>query len=200
MREKIIQAGLELFPQYGFRKTSMAQIASQACVAKPTLYAHFTDKETLFTAVCEQVMHSILVEAKSIQRSKRPLAERLEAMLSAKFTALYELVHRSPHAQELLQARNEQARSIIADADARFTTLIHTTLLTAQSKGEIDPGHKPLELMELTNVLLQSAYGAKYQASSVEDHRSHIRQAVHWLLLAVRPTTSSSVSRTKVSG
>lgn len=47
----ILAAARELFIDHGFDAVSMDLVARQATVSKATLYAHFTSKEALFTAV-----------------------------------------------------------------------------------------------------------------------------------------------------
>ena len=46
----IVLAGLKLFAQYGYRKTSMDDIANAAQVAKRTVYLHFENKAAVFLA------------------------------------------------------------------------------------------------------------------------------------------------------
>lgn len=57
-RHAILEAAKNLFVRHGYAGTSMDAIASEALVSKLTVYNHFTDKETLFTAAvmarCEE--------------------------------------------------------------------------------------------------------------------------------------------------
>jgi AcrR family transcriptional regulator len=50
-REAILQAALELFGRYGYRRTSIDDIARQAGVAKGTVYLYVESKEALFDVV-----------------------------------------------------------------------------------------------------------------------------------------------------
>ncbi len=49
-RNAILEAAKNLFVRHGYAGTSMDAIAGEAGVSKLTVYSHFTDKETLFTA------------------------------------------------------------------------------------------------------------------------------------------------------
>jgi TetR/AcrR family transcriptional regulator, mexJK operon transcriptional repressor len=57
-RVAILDVAKRLFPAHGFDGVSMDQIAAEAGVSKLTVYSHFGDKESLFTAAiaaqCEQ--------------------------------------------------------------------------------------------------------------------------------------------------
>lgn len=50
-RSAILQAATTLFLKEGFDGTSIEAIATMANVSKPTVYSHFSDKNTLFSAV-----------------------------------------------------------------------------------------------------------------------------------------------------
>lgn len=54
--ERILDAATSLFLEQGFGRTTLDQVAARAKTGKSSLYGHFKDKETLFSAV---VHHSI---------------------------------------------------------------------------------------------------------------------------------------------
>ncbi|CDM95811.1 MAG: TetR/AcrR family transcriptional regulator [Limnospira sp. PMC 1291.21] len=51
--EQILQGAIEEFLAHGFAATSMDRVAKTAGVSKATLYNHFGDKESLFSALTE---------------------------------------------------------------------------------------------------------------------------------------------------
>lgn len=65
-RQAILRAAQALFLRNSFEGTSMDAIASEAGVSKLTVYSHFTDKDTLYTAairhVCEAQMPQLFFE------------------------------------------------------------------------------------------------------------------------------------------
>jgi TetR/AcrR family transcriptional repressor of mexJK operon len=52
----IMEAATALFLRDGYQGTSMDAVAAAAEVSKQTVYAHFTDKTTLFTAIVENTL------------------------------------------------------------------------------------------------------------------------------------------------
>ncbi|MBB3059672.1 TetR/AcrR family transcriptional regulator [Microbulbifer rhizosphaerae] len=52
-RQAILDAAKELFLSLGFAGTSMDAVAAEAGVSKLTVYSHFSDKESLFSAAVE---------------------------------------------------------------------------------------------------------------------------------------------------
>ncbi len=181
-REAIVQAATELFRRYGFRKTSVDQIARAAQVAKPTVYAYFADKDAVFVAVCRAVMDRI-VEGARQARAEDDVVTRIASVLSAKFTTIHELVESSPHARELLESRNEEANRVIAEADATYGELLLSTLRAAARAGDLDVaalGGAPA----LARLLRQAGHGASYDATSVETHRANVHALVRAVLRA----------------
>ncbi|MFJ4141590.1 TetR/AcrR family transcriptional regulator [Pseudomonas sp. NPDC089734] len=68
-RKAILEAAKNLFVRHGYINTSMDSIASEAGVSKLTVYSHFTDKETLFSAAvvarCEEQMPALFLHLNS---------------------------------------------------------------------------------------------------------------------------------------
>jgi TetR/AcrR family transcriptional repressor of mexJK operon len=50
-RRAILDAATEVFLSNGYRGASMDEIAARAAVSKQTVYKHFSDKESLFSAI-----------------------------------------------------------------------------------------------------------------------------------------------------
>ena len=55
-RARILAAASEMFNRLGYDGASMNDIATEAEVSKPTLYVYFTNKESLFAALIEDMM------------------------------------------------------------------------------------------------------------------------------------------------
>lgn len=76
-RAAILDAAKRMFTAHGFERVSMDQIAAEAGVSKLTVYSHFGDKETLFSAAisakCEEQLSAGLFAVDPAS----PLRERL---------------------------------------------------------------------------------------------------------------------------
>lgn len=58
-KRKIFDSAIELFSKKGYDSSSMDEIASNAEVAKGTLYYHFKSKEDLFGFIIEEIINII---------------------------------------------------------------------------------------------------------------------------------------------
>jgi AcrR family transcriptional regulator len=54
--EAILAGGMQEFLAHGYAATSMDRVAIAAKVSKATVYSHFQDKESLFTALIQQLV------------------------------------------------------------------------------------------------------------------------------------------------
>ncbi|MCD9029697.1 TetR/AcrR family transcriptional regulator [Luteimonas sp. BDR2-5] len=89
-RAAILEAAERMFAQQGYEGVSMDQIAAEAGVSKLTVYSHFGDKDTLFTAAaaayCEQRLPSSIFSPSP----ETPLRTRLLQVADAFFTMVSE--------------------------------------------------------------------------------------------------------------
>ncbi|WP_180271388.1 TetR/AcrR family transcriptional regulator [Fredinandcohnia onubensis] len=63
-REKLLFAGLKLFTELGYQKTSVLEIVEMARVSKTTFYQHFKSKEDIMVALFEQLGNEMSEEVK----------------------------------------------------------------------------------------------------------------------------------------
>jgi AcrR family transcriptional regulator len=180
-QDAIVAAATRLFSHYGYRKTTVDLIAHEAEVAKPTLYAHFGDKEAIFVAVCQHVVDGIIAAAEA-ELEHDDVVDRIAGVLSAKFTRVFELVDSSPHARELLESQDAQAREVVARADVAFAKLLTEALRSAFRRGELAADRTEPRPPKLAQLLLQAGHGAGYGAKSVDEHRANLRALVAALL------------------
>lgn len=62
-RRRLLDAAQAVFGRYGFRKTSMEEIARAADISRQALYQRFSTKEALLHAALEQLLQTSLDEA-----------------------------------------------------------------------------------------------------------------------------------------
>lgn len=193
-RAAILRAAIELFRRYGFRRTSIDAIATEAKVAKPTIYAHFADKDALYVAVCAHVMDAVIEAAEAAARLPGAVEARVAAVLAAKFTAVFEIVHTTPHAAELLDSQSALAHDVVARADARFERILLREIERAVRARELDPSRVRLSPRELVAVLMQAGHGATYGVTTADAHRKSIARLVRAILggASARATRSTA--------
>ncbi|PWE55972.1 TetR family transcriptional regulator [Metarhizobium album] len=82
-RLSILEAAAAVFCREGFSGASIDEIAAEACVSRQTIYNHYREKETLFTAVVEDVMDRSNAALFSVLATFPDTADNLENELTA---------------------------------------------------------------------------------------------------------------------
>lgn len=75
MKSRIIEAAEKRFSQYGFRRVTMDDIASDLGISKKTLYLHFKSKEDIAWAVKTRMHRDI---SSLLQRAKKEIPGPIE--------------------------------------------------------------------------------------------------------------------------
>ena len=132
---RLLDAALTLFSRHGFQRTSMADIALEAGLARATLYARFKDKRAVIEALATSLVETALAAAEAAWVEGNPLAANIEATLIAKDLPLYRLLHASPHGAALLAFDADLTRDHARRLDAGFAAL-----LTRRAEGEAARG------------------------------------------------------------
>ena len=73
----ILKAGLEVFSQFGFRGSTIDQVAETAGLSKPNLLYYFPSKEAIYTALLSQLLENWLEPLKALDRDGDPVEELL---------------------------------------------------------------------------------------------------------------------------
>ncbi|EIA21150.1 TetR/AcrR family transcriptional regulator [Listeria fleischmannii] len=81
-KEKLKQAALYLFAEKGYDGTALSEIAKEAGIKTPSIYAHFESKEALYMAVYKDVIQT---EMKSFKELNRDEYKTLQDYLKAVF-------------------------------------------------------------------------------------------------------------------
>jgi TetR/AcrR family transcriptional regulator of autoinduction and epiphytic fitness len=174
-RRKLLEAAFTTFVRYGFRKTSMEEVARAAQVSRQGLYLHFSTKEELFRAGAELALAEALGRAQaSLKSPKLSLEARLVGALDAWFG---EYVGATPPASDLFEASQRLVGPLVEEYEARFDD----ALTQAIRRSALASAHRlsGLGARELAFTLQAAARGHKYAALSRKDF-------VHGVTLAAR--------------
>jgi TetR/AcrR family transcriptional regulator len=94
--EIILAAALEVFSNFGFRGSTVDQIAQRANMSKPNLLYYFRRKEDIYVAVLEKVLADWLAPFESLDEAGEPIAE-----ITRYIAAKMDLSRRNPDASRL---------------------------------------------------------------------------------------------------
>jgi AcrR family transcriptional regulator len=127
-RDRVLEAGLELFGERGYHATSIAEIGERAGIAKSVLYHYFDSKAALYEAIVEAQTNELLQRVTDAVPSD-PGAPRLRAGIDAYLRFLTErppvwrlLVRDPPADPALIDVHERLARQRSAGLAALLAT------------------------------------------------------------------------------
>lgn len=165
-RAALLTAAIGVFARYGFRKTSMDEVARAAGLSRQGLYGHFATKDALFREAVRFLLESSLgAGARALAGDGAAPLE--EALLDA-FDAAYgpflgsDGLSGSPHLGELLEAAQALLGDLIATAEQDFKAAV------ARRLEAVAAAWAPLGLgaAELAEVLDAAATGLKHRQTN----------------------------------
>ena len=192
-RHLILEAAKTLFLSKGFASTSMDAVAGLAGVSKLTVYSHFTDKETLFSAAimakCSEQLPELFFEL--------PAGAPIDSVLLNIGRGFYTLINseESLNLHRLMMTLGSQdpkLSQIFFEAGPQRVVLEMERLLSKiHHTGELQI-EKPLNAAEHffclikggPNFRLLYGYGEPFSAEAGE---AHVRDVVGIFMRAYRP-------------
>ena len=185
----VVLAGLRLFTQYGYRKTSIDDVARAAQVAKRTVYLHFENKAAVFLAILEYLGDQVRQRCAAAERAGGTAVARLTALLDAYFGMGFELFSKSEHMPELEETFSKLARSRIGDLNTEYETRLAAFLRSLEKTGEIGGPPQGLTVEQIVHILIQAAEGAKHDAKVQGDRQAlqqHLRRLAMVAIAAMK--------------
>lgn len=181
-RAAVLESALTTFARFGYRKTSMDEVARAADISRPGLYFLFTSKEILFRAAVTQALErDIATVERMLLDSKRPLQARLVDSFDQ-------------WAGRYIGPLTSDIAAVIEDNPDLLGTIAETTprrfeLLVSQAiAAEIGES----SATDVARTMVSASIGIKHQVASRRAYRKRIAIAVHLLLRPNAVVTGST--------
>jgi AcrR family transcriptional regulator len=137
-REAILDAAFRCFARHGYRRTSLADIAGEAELSRPALYYYFRNKDDVFRALSQRINVSVVAAVtKAASEQHGDMEARLYAVLEARVSWAFDLLHASEYGRELIDEKNRLCGKASADTNARFTGVIERIIERGVAEREI---------------------------------------------------------------
>jgi AcrR family transcriptional regulator len=186
-QDRILDVALELFNEQGYDKTSLREIAQRLGVTKAALYYHFARKEDILLEL-HLKLHALgrdlldrldsLDEGQLVAAWPGLLDEFIDQVLANR--ELFLLHQRNRSAFEQL-ADNERHQAENEDIEQRFGRLLANPAIPLADRVRM-----ACSIGAITSAMMGVA--GMYGEVPVEDVVKHVRDAVHDLFRASRPT------------
>jgi len=177
-QNQITEAALKVFSQYGYKRTTMNDIAEFSGMSRAALYLHFKNKEEIFQSLALKLhQRSLDAVANAFEDKSLSFKERLSKAVLSKF-GVYEFVHQSPQGIELMTAGMEVASSLATDFEADYINLLVANLEKAEGTGEISFDNLAMNAQEFAELLAGSIIGIEKRNMGSEEVKNKITSLV----------------------
>ena len=134
-QQAILEAAWMAFSSYGFRKTSMDDIAKGAGMSRPALYLHFKNKEAIFRALVMAYYGNAAAGVQAALDAGSALTVCLQAAFAAQGGEAIEQMMASAHGMELFEVTKSVAGDQIEQGEAALCTLYAAWLENQAAAG-----------------------------------------------------------------
>lgn len=181
---------MQLFARYGYRRTSMIDIAREAGLAKATLYLHYEGKEAVLRAVQERMIETVSRRCDEAERADAPFRDRLHQLIDARFGMAFEVFNDLDSLPDLKKAWPTAGGERIVAYEKDYAARLERVLADADQAGEIDLKRSGLSAQAITRQLISNAIGAKWDtelSKSIPAYRAHLADLASLIAAAVAP-------------
>jgi len=137
IRQQILDAASERFTQYGYNKTTMAEIAKDCGMSAANLYRHFENKLDIGANLARECMSNKAIGVRDImQHKQQPAAERLQNIILNSLNFTYRQWSENPRLNEMVNAICDDRMDIVNDYRLNEHTLLVELLEDGITNGE----------------------------------------------------------------
>jgi AcrR family transcriptional regulator len=175
-REAILKAATATFLRYGFKKTSMDDVAQAAGVSRQGLYLYFDTKDFLFREALQYLVSHIISTAHSAaEDGNLSLWDRLLGVFEALHGNAFQNASRED-AFELLQTAQSADGALLVQLDRDLMGIVAALLAEAGAADRWEEAG--VTVAELSEQLLMSAKGIKASVDTLTAYRERMLTAI----------------------
>ncbi|MGX9416705.1 TetR/AcrR family transcriptional regulator [Vibrio sp. RC27] len=179
---QIIEAAIDVFGTYGYKKTSMKDIADALDISRPALYQYYKNKESIFLALVDHMLE--LGEQAAIRGFGRSddhfdcLLHGVQEMERVIFSPIFS----KPNGKELFLLSKKMAPNLMEEFEERFLAHIVLNLEKAQEEQLINFRALDIGSREVAQLLLLGIDGIKRASHSQDelDRQTELYITIFW--------------------
>ncbi|SLN18954.1 TetR/AcrR family transcriptional regulator [Ruegeria meonggei] len=164
-QKAILSSAFQAFAAYGFRKTSMDDIARGAGMSRPAVYLHYKNKEAIVRKLTQLYYEEKALAVAQALEGPGSVPETVAKAVHAQSEGIAEILA-SPHGLEMLDTTKSMATEIVEAGEGALTDLYANWLSKEQTNGRVRLVGDPHETAKTITVALK---GIKLTASGGQD-------------------------------
>ncbi len=130
----LLDAALDVFLRYGFKRTTMGDIAKAANMSRPSLYARYANKDEVYAAVLALHIDRTLSALQNAWTNSETLSEKMDCLWDVSVLPAFEILRQSPDAADIIEGAETPAGQVaMAAATQRVVEVISEILVPFES-------------------------------------------------------------------
>ena len=174
---QILNAAAKVFYQHGGAKAKFGDIAKEAGISRPTLYAAFEDKNAIMIATIHHVSEQLLDVIRGQIADKITAAERLILFNQIAIIEPYKLIQQSEDAADILSGHNDDGRKAIRQTLEQRSLFLYE-ILKPFAGDDLSEG----ELTAHCRTFVLASSGLKSTVSGDDELQNCLAVLSGWLL------------------
>jgi AcrR family transcriptional regulator len=191
-REAILAAAYAQFTRYGYRRTSMEDIAREMGLSRGSLYREFANKEEIFRTLAASLHDDAVAAAETALKEPGAIADRVRDALAAKSARVLEVLHGSPHGAELMDESNRICGDLPAESQKQFQAMLTSLFRRAARAGKINVAGIGLSNTDTADLFVSAVAGLKGPGVSIPVYRKRVGAFVRLFLAGLRGSAARS--------
>lgn len=168
----ILNSAFQAFSAYGFRKTSMDDIARGAGMSRPAVYLYYKNKDAIVRCMTRH-HYAEKIEAVGLALKAGGTVPEIVARAVGAQTIGMAAILSSPHGLEMLDTSKSTASDIVAEGEAALADLYAEWLAREKAAGRVRLPDGPGETARTITAAMK---GIKMTASNAEEFERRIAQ------------------------
>lgn len=164
---QVIEAAGQVFLRYGFRRTTMGDLAQAAGVSRPALYLRFCNKEKVFEAVLKDFAGRVLAEIRAGLVGRSAPLDQLRFAFECWVVRSFVLLQGFPDAGDMVNCSLPFMAEVKSQSCAEFEALLAPVL----ARMPVLAGRDAAELGRIAHMLVAAAHGLKGEARDADELR-----------------------------
>jgi AcrR family transcriptional regulator len=165
--DAILDAAFGVFASYGYRRTTIEDIARAAAMSRTAFYLHYRNKEDVFRSLVARHFDRAAQDmALALAAPGGDAAATLHAAFRARDGAMMEAVLAAPHGAELLDAGSSVAADLVARGEARVAGVLAGWLAGRYLPADLGPPGR------IAAAILAALKGLKHEAGGPVAYRA----------------------------
>ncbi|WP_298933123.1 TetR/AcrR family transcriptional regulator [uncultured Ruegeria sp.] len=164
-QKAILTSAFQAFSSYGFRKTSMDDIARGAGMSRPAVYLHYKNKEAILRKLTELHYAEKIAAVTEALNGSGAVSDLVTRAILAQADGMAAILA-SPHGLEMLDTTKSMSIDIVEEGEAELTGLYAAWLTREDVAGRVRLFETPHETAKTITVALK---GVKMTAPGAEE-------------------------------